>query len=383
MERTTTAWLALVIGHGALAVGLIFAVRTVPSLLFGLAAGTLADRANRARQLLAVGGAAVPIMGAFGWLVGTGTIHLWHVVAIAFAAGCLQVFDTPARQALVLDTVPREAVPNAVSLNAVAARLFGAFGALGAGVLIPLAGVAHCYLVVAAIYGLTAVLVTAIQVPSTHRVATAHRPFGRALWDAARLIVDVPTVRTLFIASIACEVFAFSHGTVLPVFARDVLTAGPEGLGILNAASAIGPIMAVTLLALVPGQARREPVLGAVFLLYGAAILVLASTRTLALAAAVLVIVGACAGAFDVLQQTLIQVAVPRGQRGRAVGVWVLGLGSAPVGHLEMGTLVATLGAPGALLINGSMVVVSAATLLARAPRYRWGRQVRSWLRSS
>jgi MFS family permease len=88
----------------------------------------------------------------------------------------------------------------------------------------------------------------------------------------------------------------------------------------------------------------------------------------------VLVVTGICAGAFDVLQQTLIQMAVPAEQRGRAVGVWVLSLGSAPLGHLEMGAMVAAIGAPGALLINGAITTIAAAALLARMPGYRWWR---------
>src|SRR5919202_5498952 len=95
----------------------------LPSLLFGLAAGTIADRADRRRQLLIVATAAVPLMAALGALAGAGGLHVWHVVVIAFAAGCLQVFDTPARQALILDTVPRDLAPNAVAFNAVGSRL--------------------------------------------------------------------------------------------------------------------------------------------------------------------------------------------------------------------------------------------------------------------
>src|SRR5690242_5375321 len=154
MERTATAWLALETGGGALAVGLIFAARMLPSLLFGLAAGTIADRADRPRQLLVVAGAAVLLMAGVSWLIGLGNMRVWQVVAFAFATGCLQVFDTPARQALIMDTVPREAAARAVALNALAARCASALGALAAGVLIPLAGVANCYLLVAGGYGL-------------------------------------------------------------------------------------------------------------------------------------------------------------------------------------------------------------------------------------
>ena len=87
-----------------------------------------------------------------------------------------------------------------------------------------------------------------------------------------------------------------------------------------------------------------------------------------------LVVTGFCAGAFDVLQQTLIQMAAPDELRGRAVGLWVLSIGSAPVGHLEMGVLIAALGVPPALLINGALTLAAAAVLLARAPDYRWRR---------
>lgn len=371
MERTATAWLALQAGGGAFAVGLVLAARMLPSLLFGLAAGTVADRIDRRRQLLAVGGAICCLMAAASWWIRSGPVYVWQVVAIAFALGCLQVFDTPARQALVLDTVRAEAAQRALALNALASRLALAFGALIAGALIPRGGVPSCYLAIAVASGLAAVLAVPLRVPRQRRGRLAHPPFLRALREAARLVIDIPAVRTLSSAGIACEIFAFSHSSALPIVAEDVLRAGAEGLGTLNAAVALGGTVAVTLLSLLPERVRREPLLGAVFVGYGLALLALSAMRALALAAVVLVVIGLCAGAFDVLQQTLIQLAVPDDQRGRAVGIWILGLGSAPFGHLEMGLLAANLGAPEALLINGAVTVV-AASLLTRVPDYRW-----------
>jgi MFS family permease len=106
--------------------------------------------------------------------------------------------------------------------------------------------------------------------------------------------------------------------------------------------------------------------------LYGLAILGFAVTRNLVLAAVLLVVTGFCAGAFDVLQQTLIQLAVPAEQRGRAVGLWVLSIGSAPIGHLEMGALAVVLSVPTALLINGAFTFGAAVLLIVRAPEYFW-----------
>lgn len=367
------AWLALVAGGGGFAVGLVLAARMLPNLLFGLAAGTLADRANRNRLLLVVGLAAVPVMLALSWLAATMDVAVWQLVALSFAAGCLSVFDVPARQALVMDTVPRDVAPNAMAVHAMAARLCTALGALVAGALIPATGVASCYLVVALANVLSAALVLLVRPTQSSSSQPVHQraTFGHALRGAARMVFDVAAVRTLILAGIACEVFGFSYQTATPVFARDVLAAGPEGLGTMNAATSLGGTLAVLALSVIPGRIRREPVLGLVFVVYGLSLIVLAQSRVLPVAAAVLMITGACAAAFDVLQQTLIQLAVPEDQRGRAVGVWVFGIGSAPLGHLEMGTLVATLGAPVALAINGCLVLVGAATLLVRAPSYR------------
>ena len=372
MERTATAWLALESGGGAFAIGMAFAARMAPSLALGLAAGTIADRSDRTRQLLAVSIAAIPLMAVVSWLAGSGTIQVWHVVAISFAIGLIQVFDTPARQTLIVDTVPREVAQNAVAFNAFGTRLFMGIGALGAGLLIPIGGVSGCYLAVGAIYGISAVLIAMMRVPKVDHSAIQRPSFARAMGDAARLIVNVPALRILTISGIVCEVFAFSHSTALPIVARDMLSSGPEGLGTLNAAASVGGTVSVVLLSILPGRVRREPIMAATFALYGVAILSLAAMNDLALAVIAMIVIGACAAAFDVLQQTLIQLTVPEDQRGRAMGIWVLGLGSAPFGHLEMGMLVAALGAPSALIINGVLVVAGAVVLVAQSPAYRW-----------
>jgi MFS family permease len=311
-------------------------------------------------------------MAFVGWAADTGDIRVWQVVVLAFAIGCVQVCDTPARQALVLDTTSRASATNALALNGLASRSCGAVGAIGAGALIPFIGIGHCYFVIAAVYAIGGLLLIRMRTQSGPRVAVAHPPFVHALRDAGRLIVNIPAVRILMFSGIAGEVFCFSFGSALPVFSKDVLRAGPEGLGVLNGANSIGSAVALVLLLAVGDRLRREPLLAAIFIGYGASLVVLATTRSLWLAAAVLVFTGICAGAFDLLQQTLIQLAVPDDQRGRAVGIWVLGLGSAPVGNLEMGALVGAMGSSAGLAINGVLAIASAALLVARAPVFRW-----------
>lgn len=375
LERTATAWLALQAGSGAFEIGLIFAARMLPSLLLGLVAGTIADRADRPRQLLAVAASSLVLMAAFAWFVGNATIAVWHLILFSFLIGTLSVFDMPARQALVLDTVPRSDAPRALAINALAARIAAAFGAVLAGLVIAVLGIANSYFVIAVVFGIMGAFAATIDVTQHRNTLVTPPPFRRAIGEAARMIFTHPAIRVLFVAGLVCEIFAFSYLSALPLFADEVLATGATGLGLLNAAVSIGGAVAVILLSVLPNEVPRQPLLSMTFLVYGIAIVVLAATRHLLLSAGVLVVIGLCAAAFDVLQQTLIQLAVPDDQRGRAVGVWILGIGSAPLGHLEMGAAAAMIGVPMALFVNGMLTIVSALLLVLFFPIYRW----KSW----
>jgi len=370
IERTTTAWLALELG-GAFEVGLVLAARMLPPLLFGLAAGTLADRHNRVRQLWLVSTATAPILLGLAWLAASGSIAVWSLSLLSFGLGCWSVFDTPARQALVLDAVGRHAAASGLAQNALATRLAFAGGAFAAGALIPLLGVSPAYLVCAVGYLLAGLLVSRVRLAQRQHWRSPSS-FSQALTDGVRLLVDYRAVRTLSAVGILCEIFAFSYQSAIPAFARDVLQTGSEGLGTLNAAASIGGTCAVVLLAMLPAGVRREPLLALVFLGFGISLLALAPARASAIAALALGVTGACGASFDLLQQTLLQLSVPEERRGRALGIWLLGLGSAPIGLIEMGALAAALGAPLALGLNGAVVTVSACGLIALVPGYRW-----------
>lgn len=370
IERTITAWLALQLGADAFAIGLLFAARMLPSLLFGLAAGTIADRSDRPRQLAIVASMATLLIATFAYL-NTITMQVWYVIMFTFLAGCIMVFDTPARQALVLDAVPTDMAQRALALNALAGRFASALGALIAGLLITTIGIMSSYAVVALLYGCVFLLVISLRVIQEHHREAAQVPFRQSLAESIRMILELPAVRTLIVIGLICEIFAFSHLSAIPLFAEHVLAAGPNGLGLLNAALGIGGAIGVLLLSFVPEHIGRKPLLGGVYVVYGLAIIGFGLSRDIVLATILLLITGFCAAAFDVLQQTLIQLAVPPWQRGRAVGLWVLSIGSAPVGHLQMGLLANMLGVPIALLINGTLTLLAAGALLLRAPEYR------------
>ena len=375
MGTTATAWLALLsvdAASGPLAVGFTLAARWAPFLIVGLPAGTVADRVYRPNLIRAVGVCGLVMMGLFSLVVASGPVPIWLVVGVSFSSALLQTFDSPSRQALSVDTVPRSLAPNALALNALASRLSSGVGAFIAGGLIATLGIASCYVAIVIAFGVAVLLASALRVPRSGPSQSERPTFRQALGTAASMVVNNPRVRLLTTASVACEIFAYSHISAVPILARDVLHAGPQGFGILNSASAFGGSVMILVLLAVPNRIPREPIVGTVYVVFAFALVSLAVTRDLLLTAAVLFLMGGCMSAWDTLQQTLIQLAVPEDQRGRAVGIWMFGIGSAPIGHVELGFMAGFIGAPGALLLNGAVVMVSAVTLLVRAPAFRW-----------
>jgi len=372
LDLTASAWLALGSGGGPLTVGAALAARALPKLLFGLAAGTVADRFDRRRVVMATGGIGAIAMGAAAWSIAAFGVVPWQVILISFVGGCLRVTDAPARQALVLDIVDRERAPNAFAAVSLAELLSKAAGAFAAGVLIAGPGAATCYFAVSASYAWSAALALPLKRHRADLRGAIAVPFARAFSGAARLVLEVPTIRTLALAAVAAEVFAYSYSSAVPVLVRDVLHSGPQALGNLTASAQIGATLALLGLSIVPPRVRREPLLGVAFAAFGVSLIALAASSNVVTSAVLMFVTGACAGLFDALQQLLMQLAVPIAQRGRAAGVYQFSIGSTPLGYLESGAVVGLAGAPTALAMNGAIVVGAAAALLALAPAHRW-----------
>jgi predicted MFS family arabinose efflux permease len=375
MERVISAWLALGLGGDAIAVGATLAVRLVPFVLFGLVAGTVADRVPRRVVLMAVAAAAALLSLALAALFARGEAELWHLLAIGLLFGLVQVFDMTARSPFVVDLVEREQATSAIALNAVAQRLFGAVGAAMGGLVIPTLGVTGGYVVVAALYA-TGLLLLALARAAPRPAARAGPPvsFRRALGGTARLLVDNPAIRMIGVASLACETFGYSHQAALPSLARDVLRSGPEGLGALTAASSLGATLTVVGLSTLPAAVPRQPLLALALFAWGVALALLGGSPIFAASLGLMLLVGACASAADVLNQTIAQMSVSEAERGRAVGVWVFSIGMNMVGLMQVGTLVVLIGPPLTLIGNGLGAALSAVAIASLAPAYRFAR---------
>ena len=370
MQSVAQGWLVLRLGNSAFDLGLVGFCNFVPVLLFALVAGVAADRVARRRALYWTQGGAMAVALALAALTTSGTVRVWHVAVLAFAAGTAGAFDIPIRQSLLQDLVGREDLPNAIALNSLAfngARLIGP--ALG-GLLLAATDEAVVFLVNGLSY--LAVLVGLALMRTDP--ATARKPSDSWIAGVREGIAWVRGSRKarVFLALVSISsVFGLPYSILLPVFARDVLGAGAQGLGFLTGATGLGATVGALYVA-GRGARRRGALVATAMALLGASLVAFALSRTFVLSFALLVLVGAAMIVQMATSNTLLQLLAPEELRGRIVSFYMLAfLGTAPLGSLLAGTLAHALGTPAAVALGGAVCLVAALWFALRVPDLR------------
>jgi heme exporter protein D len=178
-------------------------------------------------------------------------------------------------------------------------------------------------------------------------------------------------MRSLLVSTATTEILGFSHQVMLPILAKEVLQVGAAGLGVLTAFRFIGGMLGVGLLTVCGGMRRQGILLLGMLGLFGSGLILLAYASYFWLAVGCVTFVSVMAAVADTLHQTLLQSNVPNEQRGRAMGSWLVGVGTAPIGHLEIGYLAGFTSARFALSAHGLALILLALLLAILLPRLR------------
>ena len=371
-EVVVLGWLTLTLTNSPFMVGVAMGTRMLPLFFVGVLAGALADRFPRRRLLMLTSGGQALTAGTLGALTVLGVVDLASVLLLTFGAGVLRGVEHAARQSYTHDVVGAGALMNGLAILGVAMRSGWLLGSLGVGAVIAHLGTGFAYFAVAAGFagGALALLPASVPVP----VASAG---AGSLWRSSMdFLVAVRRDRTLLVLMMltaGAEVLGFAHQALLPSLARDVLHIGPEGLGALNAARSVGGI-----LGLAAASLRGAPGGGALFVsvlvTFGASLIVLGAAPYLVGLVGVLVVltvVNAAGALADLLAQSLLQLSVPHHLRGRAGGAWVVAIGLAPLGQLQIGALASLFGVSIALGTSGLALAMLAGTTVVLFPRLK------------
>jgi MFS family permease len=366
----SSGWLVLELTDSPLSLGLFWAVRSSPNLLFGLVGGATADKMDR-RRLLILCYILYAVCGLlFGFLIATGLIQLYHALALIFIRGIIRTFENPSRQSYIVDIVGRENAMNGISLNAVGMRGIGIFGGAMAGLIIEFFGKEYPFFALSGLFIFAIFLVRLIKDVETKRAAQ-QLSIWRNLNEGIQIVLKNRIVLALMVMAATCEMFGFSFPVLVPVFARDILKVGAVGNGMINAFRSGGGLLAGLALASLGDFKHKGKLLLGMFLMFGVGLILYANTPVYALALIFIGIVGISAAGHDAMSQILLQLNVDEEQRGRAMGIWQLSIGFGVVGSFTLGTLAEVYGAVFAQSIFGGIMVLIAVLMYVSIPRLK------------
>lgn len=348
------------IKEATLRLGVIGLVQFVPLFALTLITGWTADRVDRRWVARASVALELGCAAALAWFAVRGSTSLTALYAVAALLGVARAFAGPALGALAPNLVPRDVLPRAIALSSIAWQT-GAIAGPAVG------GYLYAWSPEAPYLG--SALLFAISLGALLAIRPVARPdHGERLNPWAEMIEGLRYVRhnRLVLGAISLDLFAVLLGgatAMLPVFARDILHAGPEGLGHLRAAPAVGATLTAAFFAIRPLRSNVGMKMLVAVGIFGAATVVFGLSRSMPLSLACLALLGA-ADMFSVyVRQSLIQLYTPDTMRGRVGAVSSLFISASnELGEAESGFLGALIGPVASVVAGGVGAIIVVGT---------------------
>ena len=359
MQGTALGWLALELTDSESFVGLVAFCGGLPFLIVSIPGGLIIDRYDR-RQVIIVCQIAVAILSAVVAIdVLTGRVQPWHLPIAVFINGSLQAILNPAQQSIVPNLVPAHRLTNAIGLLSAGQNMTRIVGPTIAGTVIGFAGTGQAISLQVITVSVALVLILMTEFPA--RLAARSTASLSSLLEGARTVARRPDLRSLFLMVSIPTLLVFPYLSFMSIFARDVLDIGPQGLGVLMAASGIGAVCG-SLWVASRTKMPTERQLIAQSLVYGLVVAAFAASRFVPLSMLFLALAGFLGSSFMGSNNALLQHRIDDSIRGRIFGVYMLTFGLMPIGTLPMGWISGAIGAP--VAVGGAALLASLLTIV-------------------
>jgi len=344
IQTTTMSWIAYALTGSGTTIGMVNAMRMVPTLFMTPIAGVTVDRFSR-NKIIASSQISMFVLAVLIALdIYMGTLRVWHLLLFAFLGGVTNTFNLPARQTFVFDIVPQDVLPNAIALDNIAFSSARTLASSGAGALIVAFGAANNFLIQAFMY--LAIMATVLSIKSKRPKQTApRRRFYHEMAEGYRYVSRNPNARLLLLMMVINPMLLIPlHLALLPFFADREFASGSSAYGVLLASLGVGGFFGGLLTASLSKVDRRGLVQLVSLLIHGLAhsgfCIIAFWTGRLWLAIPFLVLAGTMESIHMTTNQTVLQLLAPDHLRGRLTSVLQLAQLINPVGILTAGALV-------------------------------------------
>ncbi len=377
-QSVAVAWQVYQITHSALSLGYTGLALFLPGLFCVLPAGHAADRYDRRLIILLCYALQLVCTAGLLYFALHGTQRIWPIYAVLIGIGIGRSFSGPASSAMLPSLVPKEHFVNAVTWGATIYQSANILGPAVGGLLftLPLAGALAHYAGAGVVYAFT-LLMLASFIVLIALIRTRVTLAEKKAFDVRTMLAGLEYVwrAKLLLGSISLDLFAVLLGgavALLPIFATDILHAGPRGLGLLRAMPSLGALAVSLTMLLRPIKRNAGKTMLVSVGIFGAATVVFGLSHSVWISLIALALVGASDMVSVVVRSSILQLATPNEMRGRVSAVnWLFIGASNEFGEFESGLTAHWWGAVRAVVVGGigSLLVTGAAA--AVFPRLR------------
>ena len=355
MQMVAAAWLVLQLTGSGVALGIDTALAFGPILLFGPLGGSLADRYDKRRILLATqvtfGALAFVLWG----IVAAGLVELWMVYALSFLQGVTTSIDQPTRQSFFAEMVEDRDLPNAVSLNSAVMTGSRIVGPALAGALIAGIGLQWCFFINACSYVAVIVALLSMHADQLRRQRAPHE--AGAIREGLRYAWRTGELRRPLVLMSVLYLFSFNYSVLMPLFAERTFDGDAGTLALLFSVAGVGSLAGALVMASRPRPGERMLALAAIGV--GVVTTLVALAPTLDVAVISMLPLGVASIVFFVTANSTLQLTSRPDMRGRVMALYgIVFLGTTPFGAPVAGWIGEHLG-PRVAFAGGGLVALA------------------------
>jgi len=358
MRSVASLYQVYLLSGSSVQLGLAGFFQALPSIVFGLFGGVLADTTNRKRLIYVTHTLNILPGLALALLTVTGNIEVWHVNALNVIAGALQVLGAPARQAIVPSLIPQSHLLNAVTITTLLMQGAQLTAPVIAGFLIDFFGIATAYFVTAAL-PIPSVIAVLLLRASGQPQGVRRRIGWRSLIEGFEFLWHTRIILSLFLLDFFAVLFGFVR-PILPIFAGEIYHVGARGLGMLYAAPAIGSVIGSAIV-LGFGDIKRKGAVAIVgTLAFALSLGLLGLSQWFWTGLIAVGLLGIADSVSVAIRRTVVQILAPDDMRGRATSfLMVFAQTTNGAGAIIAGAGAALLGAPNAALVGCVLCILT------------------------
>ncbi|PKB79751.1 MAG: hypothetical protein BZY88_11890 [SAR202 cluster bacterium Io17-Chloro-G9] len=369
-ENLVLGWFVLNLTDSPLLVGLVASARMALNFMAVLA-GAVADRVPRQRLLATVEFSMALLGLGMLVLIFSGLLEVWHIFALTAGAGMFRLFQNPAAQSMVADTLTEDRIANGAALTNTGRNMTTVIGPLIGGILFQKFGPEGAFTFIAALYFLSGIFALSIG-----NISRTRRREGesilRSIVEGVKYAKGQQVLWAILILAVIINFTGWPlHTSLMPIFARDVLGTGSTGLGMLMSAFGVGALLGSMVWASSRNIKSPGKLLILAVIFWHLSMVAFSASSSFYLSLAILLVTGASFSSSQVLILTLVLKTTLPEFRGRILGLRSLSIYSFTFGSMNSGAIAGTWGAPWAANINAAIGIVLVGILALFTPKLR------------